>query len=142
MNLKARWIMSAGILVAAGVFIAFRLTRNTPVQYFSAKVERGEIADVVEATGTINAVITVQVGSQVSGTIAKLYADFNSRVHKGDIVALIDPALFKGALLQAVADLQDAKANLVASRANLEKARAGLVQTKADYDRAVQLTKA
>ena len=53
----------------------------------------------VEATGTINAVITVQVGSQVSGTIAKLNADFNSRVHKGDVVALIDPALFKGALL-------------------------------------------
>jgi HlyD family secretion protein len=104
-------------------------------------VERGEIDDVVEATGTINAVITVQVGSQVSGTIAKLYVDFNSRVHKGDIVALIDPALFKGALLQATADLENAKANLVAAQANLEKARAGLVQTKADYDRAVQLQK-
>ncbi|MGA7853030.1 MAG: efflux RND transporter periplasmic adaptor subunit [Candidatus Acidiferrales bacterium] len=141
MKLRARWIMSAGVLVAAGLFVAFRLTRNTPVQYFSAKVERGEIADVVEATGTINAVITVQVGSQVSGTITKLYADFNSRVHKGDIVALIDPALFKGALLQAVADLQDAKANLVASQANLEKARASLVQTKTDHDRAVQLAK-
>jgi HlyD family secretion protein len=87
-------------------------------------------------------VITVQVGSQVSGTIAKLNADFNSRVHKGDVVALIDPALFKGALLQAVADLENAKANLVASRANLEKAKAGMVQTRADYDRAVQLTKA
>jgi HlyD family secretion protein len=97
--------------------------------------------DVVEATGTINAVITVQVGSQVSGSIAKLNADFNSRVHKGDVVALIDPALFKGALLQAAADLENAKANLVAARANLEKAKAGMVQTKADYDRAVRLTK-
>ncbi len=104
-------------------------------------MERGEIDDVVEATGTINAVITVQVGSQVSGTIAKLNADFNSRVHKGDVVALIDPALFKGALLQATADLENARANLVAARANLEKAKAGLVQTKADYDRAVRLTK-
>jgi HlyD family secretion protein len=116
------------------------LTRNTQAQHFTAKVERGEIDDVVEATGTINAVITVQVGSQVSGTIAKLNVDFNSRVHKGDIVALIDPALFKGALLQAAADLENAKANLVAAQANLEKARAGQVQTKADYDRAVRLT--
>jgi HlyD family secretion protein len=111
------------------------------VQHFTAKVERGRIEDVVEATGTINAVITVQVGSQVSGTIEKLNVDFNSRVHKGDIVALIDPALFKGALLQAAADLDNAKANLVAAQANLEKAKAGLVQTKADYDRAERLTK-
>jgi len=95
----------------------------------------------VEATGTINAVITVQVGSQVSGTIAKLNVDFNSRVHKGDVVALIDPALFQGALLQATADLENAKANLVAAKANLEKAKAGAVQTKADYSRTVALSK-
>jgi len=128
-------------LAAAGLFAAFGLNRSAQVQNFTAKMERGEIDDVVEATGTINAVITVQVGSQVSGSIAKLNADFNSRVRKGDVVALIDPALFKGALLQASADLENARANLVAARANLEKAKAGLVQTKADYDRAVQLTK-
>jgi HlyD family secretion protein len=131
----------AGVVVVAGLVVAFGLKRNTQAQHFTAKVERGEIDDVVEATGTINAVITVQVGSQVSGSIAKLNVDFNSRVHKGDVVALIDPALFKGALLQATADLENAKANLVAARANLEKAKAGLVQTKADYDRAVRLTK-
>jgi HlyD family secretion protein len=142
MKVKVRWLILVGVLLVAGLFVAFGLNRNTQPQYFTAKVEYGEIDDVVEATGTINAVITVQVGSQVSGTIAKLNADFNSRVHKGDVVALIDPALFKGALLQAVADLENAKANLVASRANLEKAKAGMVQTKADYDRAVQLTKA
>jgi len=85
-------------------------------------------------------VITVQVGSQVSGVITKLNVDFNSRVHKGDVVALIDPALFEGAVLQASADLDSAKANQEAARANLEKARASLVQTKADYDRATQLT--
>ena len=104
-------------------------------------MERGQINDVVEATGTINSVITVQVGSQVSGTIAKLNVDFNSRVHKGDVVALIDPALFKGALLQAAADLKNAKANLQAAQANLEKAKATMVQTKADYDRAVGLSR-
>ena len=141
MKTKRGWLILAGIVVVAGLFVTLGLNRSTQAQHFAAKVERGEIRDVVEATGTINSVITVQVGSQVSGTIAKLNADFNSRVHKGDVVALIDPALFKGALLQATADLENAKANLEAARANLEKARAGLVQTKADYDRAVGLTK-
>jgi HlyD family secretion protein len=141
MKSRGRWLILVGVVVAIGLFAAFGLNRNAQAQHFTAKVERGEIDDVVEATGTINAVITVQVGSQVSGSIAKLNADFNSRVHKGDVVALIDPALFKGAMLQAVADLENAKANLVAARANLEKAKAGLVQTKADYDRAVRLTK-
>src|SRR5207253_6011137 len=60
----------------------------------------------------------------------------------GDLVALIDPALFKGAVQQATADLENARANLIAARANLEKARAALVQTKGDYDRAAGLTKA
>jgi len=139
MKTKKKWIILGAATVAVGVFVAFGLNRGGQIQHFSAKIERGEIDDVVEATGTINAVITVQVGSQVSGTIAKLNADFNSRVHKGDIVALIDPALFKGALLQATADLENAKANLVAAKANLEKAKAALVQTKADYTRTVGL---
>ena len=138
---KRKWLILAVIVVVAGLFVGLGLNRDTQAQHFSAKVERGDIHDVVEATGTINSVITVQVGSQVSGSIAKLNADFNSRVHKGDVVALIDPALFKGALLQATADLKNAKANLEAARANLGKAKAALVQTKADYDRAVGLTK-
>jgi len=136
---KSKWMIGGSVALAVAGVIAFGLTRDTPVQHFTAKVERGEINDVVEATGTINAVINVQVGSQVSGTIAKLNADFNSRVHKGDIVALIDPALFKGALQQATADLENAKANLSAAQANLEKARASMVQTKADYSRAAGL---
>ena len=141
MNTKSKWLVLAGLLAVIGLVAAFGLNRGGAVQHFTAKVERGEIDDVVEATGTINAVITVQVGSQVSGTIAKLNVDFNSRVHKGEVVALIDPALFQGALLQATADLQNAKANLAAARANLEKARAGAVQTKADYSRTVALSK-
>jgi HlyD family secretion protein len=138
---KRKWLILAAVVAMAGLFVALGLNRDTQVQHFTAKVERGDIHDVVEATGTINSVITVQVGSQVSGSIAKLNADFNSRVHKGDIVALIDPALFKGALLQATADLKNSEANLAAARANLEKAKSALVQTKADYDRAVGLTK-
>jgi HlyD family secretion protein len=139
MKAKSKWIIGGAALVAVAVVAFFELSGSAQTQHFTAKAERGDINDVVEATGTINAVITVQVGSQVSGTIAKLNADFNSRVHKGDIVALIDPALFKGALLQAAADLENAKANLVAAEANLDKAKAGLVQTKADYDRTVGL---
>src|SRR6266446_3829149 len=141
MNIRGRWFILPCVLVVAGLLVAFGLNRNTPAQHFTTKAERGAINDVVEATGTINAVITVQVGSQVSGTIAKLNVDFNSRVHKGDVVALIDPALFKGALLQATADLENAKANLVAAKANLEKSKASLVQTKADYARTVALSK-
>jgi HlyD family secretion protein len=138
---KRKWLILAVVVVVAGLFVVFGLKRDTQAQQFTAKVERGDIHDVVEATGTINSVITVQVGSQVSGSIAKLNADFNSRVHKGDIVALIDPALFKGALLQATADLKNSEANLASARANLEKAKSAWVQTKADYDRAVGLTK-
>lgn len=141
MKITNRWLLVAGLVVTVGLVVAFKLNRNAQAQHFTAKVERGDIHNVVEATGTINAVITVQVGSQVSGTIAKLNVDFNSRVHKGDIVALIDPALFKGAVLQATADLENAKANLVAARANLEKARAAMVQSKADYERTVGLYK-
>src|SRR5207245_7109527 len=142
MKIRGKWLILPGAVVVVGLFGAFSLNHNNAPQHFTAKVDKGEIHDVVDATGMINAVITVQVGSQVSGTISKLYVDFNSRVHKGDIVALIDPALFRGALLQATADLENAKANLVAARANLEKARAALVQTKGDYDRAAGLTKA
>ena len=141
MKKKRTWLILITVLGLAGLFAVFGFNRNTPAEHFTAKVERGEINDVVEATGTINAVITVQVGSQVSGTIAKLNADFNSRVHRGDVVALIDPALFKGALLQAAADLENANANLLATKANLEKAEAAVVQAKADYDRAVNLTR-
>jgi HlyD family secretion protein len=139
MKIRAKWLILAGAVVAVVLLVAFGLNRGAQAQHFTAKVERGEIDDVVEATGTINAVIMVQVGSQVSGTIAKLNVDFNSRVHKGDVIALIDPALFKGALLQATADLENAKANLIAAQANLDKAKAALVQTKADYDRTAGL---
>src|SRR5882757_8446554 len=141
MKTKNKWLVLAGVIALIGLFAAFGLNRSNQAQHFTAKVEKGEIHDVVEATGTINAVITVQVGSQVSGTVAKLNVDFNSRVRKGDVVALIDPALFQGALLQTAADLENANANLAAARANLEKAKAAAVQAKADYDRTVALNK-
>ena len=141
MKSRTKWLLLAGALAAVALFVVLGLNHTPEAQHFTAKVDRGDIHDVVEATGTINAVITVQVGSQVSGTISKLFVDFNSRVHKGDLVALIDPALFKGAVQQASADVENAKANLVAAQANLEKAKAAFVQAKADNERAVGLTK-
>src|SRR6202048_4581721 len=140
MKKNLKWLLLTGVLAVVAIFAAFGFNSKSQDQNFTAKVERGDIHDVVEATGTINAVITVQVGSQVSGVIAKLFVDFNSRVHKGDLIALIDPALFQGAVQKADADLNSAKANLLAARANLEKTKASLVQTKADYERARQLT--
>ncbi|HET9365187.1 MAG TPA: efflux RND transporter periplasmic adaptor subunit, partial [Candidatus Angelobacter sp.] len=77
MKLTKKNILIIILLVAGvGIFAAFNLRGKGPVEYYTAKVEAGEIKQVVEATGTINAVITVQVGSQVSGTISRLYVDF------------------------------------------------------------------
>lgn len=137
--LRRNWIWALIICVVVAVFAAFRLTRKTDLDYFTAKVEKGDIRQVIEATGTINPVTSVQVGSQVSGMISKLYVDFNSKVKKGQVIAEIDPKLFEGAVLQAQADLQNAQALLAAARANLAKDQATLQQNKLDYDRAVGL---
>lgn len=141
MKLDGRRLTYAAAATILGLlaFIASRGGAN--VQYVTAKVQRGDIRDVVEATGSLNAVRTVQVGSQVSGTIAKLNADFNSRVHTGDVIALIEPSLFQGALQQAVANLDAAKANVVAAEATVDKMKATQVQTKADFDRDVLLVR-
>jgi HlyD family secretion protein len=139
--LKRHWLVIAGATLVITVFAAFQFRGPDKIQYFVAPVDRGDIHAVVEATGTINAVITVQVGSQVSGTISKLFVDFNSRVKRGQVVAQIDPALFQGAVLQAKADLANAEANLAAAKAGVEKAKASEIQTKADYLRTVGLAK-
>ena len=139
--LKRYWLIAIGTIIALGGFAAFEFKGQEQPQYFTSKADRGDIREVVEATGTINAVVTVQVGSQVSGTIARLYVDFNSRVRKGQVVAQIDPPLFQRALLQARADLANAEANVASAKANLVKAKAAEIQTKADYERAVGLAR-
>lgn len=133
--LKNKWTIIGVLLAAIGLLTAFKYeSKNTP-QYFTEKVQKGDIQNVVQATGTINAVTTVQVGSQVSGTIQTLSADFNSHVKKNQVIAQIDPSLFQGALLQAKADLADAQANLIAAKANLDKAQATAAQAKLDFNR-------
>ena len=102
---KNKWLYVALVIIAVIIFAAFNLSKKDKTQYFTAKVDRGDIREVVEATGTINAVTSVQVGSQVSGNIYKLHADFNSKVKRGQLIAEIEPSLFQGALLQAKAEV-------------------------------------
>jgi HlyD family secretion protein len=133
--IKAKWAIIGLLVIAIGALTAFKFEAAKVPQYFTEQVQKGDIQNVVQATGTINAVTTVQVGSQVSGTIQTLFADFNSHVTKNQIVARIEPSLFQGAVLQAKADVADAQANLTAAKANLAKAQAAAVQTKQDYER-------
>jgi HlyD family secretion protein len=133
--LKNKWTIIGVLLAAIGLLTAFKYESKSTPQYFTEKVQKGDIQNVVQATGTINAVTTVQVGSQVSGTIQTLSADFNSHVKKDQVIAQIDPSLFQGALLQAKADLADAQANLIAAKANLDKAQATAAQAKLDFNR-------
>lgn len=131
----------AVLLIGAVLFAMFRLGGSDRISYSTSPVERGDIFQVVDATGTINAVTTVQVGSQVSGVISELRANFNSHVSKGDVIAQISPALFEGAFTQARADLENAEANVAVAAANAAKAKAAQVQMKADYERNIGLTK-
>ena len=138
--LQRHWLIAILTVLAVSVLAAFQLKGNDNPQYFTAKVDRGDIRQVVEATGTINAVTTVLVGSQVSGTISRLYVDFNSRVKRGQVIAQIDSALFEGSVLQAQADLANARASVASAKANLKKTVASQIQTAADYERAKGLT--
>jgi HlyD family secretion protein len=118
--------------LAIGGYVFFNGERKAPVRYRSAMVERGSVVSVVTATGTINPVVSVQVGTQVSGMIKSLHADFNSVVKAGDIVATIDPEPFKARRDQAASNLEMAKANV--ARARTEQA-----QRKRELDRAKSL---
>jgi len=116
--------------------------RQSPARYLTARVERGRIATTVNATGTLNAVITVQVGSQVSGIIQKLLVDYNSLVTENQVIAQIDPAPFDTRVNQARASLagteaavQVAKATVENNRAAVETARANAESAKANIDK-------
>lgn len=118
-------VISAVIFAVA--FISFR-NRGNAVKYRTEKVTRGDIEAVITATGTVNAVTMVLVGTQVSGTIKNIYVDFNSPVKKGQVIARIDPATFE-------AQVGQARANLLAAKANLEKAEAAFADSKRTMDR-------
>lgn len=120
--------------VLSGIWFFFIKTNHRIIKYKTAKVEVGSIESKISATGTVNAVVTVQVGSQVSGTIKELYVDFNSEVKKGQIIAVLDQKTFK-------AQRDQAKANLINAKANVEKANADVVDKKQKFDRLLKLSK-
>ena len=110
-----------GVIIVALLIILFvvrRCTQSSAGGYQTATVTRGPITQLVTATGTLNPVVNVQVGSQVSGNIQKLSADFNSQVKSGEVVAQIDPALFQAAVTQAEGDLATAQAGLELAKVN------------------------
>lgn len=118
------------ILAMAAAFYFWR-NQASATQYMTAKVERGNLRNTVTATGTLQAVTTVQVGSQASGTISALFVDFNSIVHKGQIVAQLDPAVPRAQVDQARANLQLANASLQQARAAVTNSRAGVSDAQA-----------
>jgi HlyD family secretion protein len=118
-------------------------SRDDAPKYMTQAVERGSLRTVVGATGTLTAITTTQVGTQVSGTIAKWYVDFNDHVKKDQLLADIEPSLFQAAYEQAnaglktsEADVVNQKANIVNLQANLEKAKIGVRDAKIKLDRA------
>ena len=117
-------LIGSVIVIVLGVvcFLLFKQKENG-LKFKVEKITRGEIVSSVTATGTVNAVTTVLVGTQVSGTIKTLYVDFNSPVKKGQIIAQIDPATFEAQVGQARANLFSAKANLVKSEATVIDAK-------------------
>ena len=127
-------LMVVAALVGAGVW-AYLYTQsngNAP-KYRLARVERGPLTAAVSATGNLNAVITVQVGSQVSGQVRDLLVDFNSVVKKGQVVARIDPDIFAAKVTQAKADLDSAKATILNQQAQIERSRADVDNARAAY---------
>ncbi|GAB4229798.1 MAG: efflux RND transporter periplasmic adaptor subunit [Deltaproteobacteria bacterium] len=126
-----------GVVLAAAVAVAgysYFKKENGASAYRTAKVERGTIVDAITATGNINAVTTVSVGSQVSGTLQQIFVDFNSRVRKGQVIARIDPRLLDAAVVQARAGVENAKASL-------ERAQVTVIDTERTYRRNRELVK-
>jgi HlyD family secretion protein len=149
---KGRILIILVVVVILGAGAFFLLgglnQKGSDQNYRKMKIERGDIRSVVTATGTINPVVTVLVGSQVSGTIKALFADFNSRVDVGQTIAQIDPAIFDSQVEQAragvaseQANLANAQANLLNIQANLAKAEVAVTDTKRTLDRNLQLIK-
>src|SRR6478752_10692584 len=136
-----RWILAAVVLVVIASTAAVVYTRRnkTEVQVQTTPLSRGDIVDTVGATGTLQAVTTVQVGSQVSGNIQMLGADFNSIVKKGQVIAKLDPSLFDAQLQQVQANLVQSRANLTKSRSDLDRAKVQATDADQKYARAKEL---
>lgn len=121
---KKRIVIATALLVAvatAAVLLKPRDNVIPPSKYRSTAVDRGAINQVVTATGTINPVALINVGSQVSGTVAELHADFNDRVKKGQVLLKLEPTIFNAQVGQAEASIASARANLQLARATYKR---------------------
>jgi HlyD family secretion protein len=128
----SRLLIAAMLVAAAGLTAWFAWGRNggdLAQRYRTTEVERGDIVQSVAANGTLNPVVLVNVGTQVSGTVKKLYADFNDRVAPNQVLAELDPALFRAQLKQSEANLAGARANLDLAVSKEKRAR-DLIQRK------------
>jgi HlyD family secretion protein len=130
------WLAVLVVLAAGGVaYWRYREAHKPPeVTYKTAPVEKRHIVGKVTASGTLSAIVTVLVGTQVSGRVSKLYADFNSHVKKGELVAKIDPQLFEASVQQAQANYLQAKAGVVTAIAQAHNADLAYTRTKALKD--------
>src|SRR5262245_6508059 len=141
---KSGWLKWLIILLVLGGGLGFAAwyfgsDHEDAPDYKTAIVSRGDVIQAVTATGILNPLVNVQVGSQISGRIQKLNADFNTKVKEGDIVAELDPATFKANLLQADADMANAKANLTLAEVNAKRAKElfkNNLIAEADHDKA------
>src|SRR5262245_25216994 len=128
------------LAVGAGAGAWYYRRGETELDVIRSPLSRGDIVDTVGATGTLQAVTTVQVGSQVSGNIQWLGADFNSIVKQGQVIARLDPSLFDAQLQQTQANLTQARANFVKAQSELERARVQLLDAEQKYTRANELS--
>jgi HlyD family secretion protein len=125
-----RWALIIGLVIAVAIIVElWRVHSQNTIHYDTVAAERGVIQASVTATGTLNAVVDVQVGSQVSGNIKALYADFNTKVTKGQLVAQIDPQVFQTEVDQAQAALGSLHSAVITSEAQVVKAKADLAGT-------------
>ncbi len=132
MKFSKRSSILIGIALAVGsIGLWYYFHNRHEVSYQTAAIERGQIQASISATGTCNAVVSVQVGSQVSGNIKALYADFNTKVKMGQVVALIDPQAFQARVDQAKATLDSARAAAISAQAQIEKAKTDIASAQA-----------
>jgi HlyD family secretion protein len=144
MNKRAfwkRWGLIAGAVLLIGLVVWYiKFRKNNAPQYLTAPVTRGDLTQLVTAAGQLNPVTNVQVGCQISGTIAKLYVDFNSPVTNGQLVAQIDPSLYLATLHSAEGDLANAEAALELASVNARRSKellANRLIPQSDDDQAV-----
>ena len=127
---------AVAIVVAAGAAWWVLRDADAGVSYRSAKIERGNIAAAVSASGTVTPVTQVQVSSQVSGQIKELFVDFNSDVKQGQLIARLDPETFEYRLRQSTADLEAARASVLTAQANVLQAQAQVGKARVDVQEA------